>query len=172
LERVIADADRLGGLIDLLLAHADVRRERRPLVDVVDQLRQDWQRAARARGHALRVEAAGQGGLDVGSLRAAADPVVENAIDHATGDDPILVRLTLRDDAGGHAALTVDVENSGVGVPPEVAGSLFEPWTGTRNSGLGLWLARESARAAGGELSCVDPGPPHTVFRLVLPVEP
>jgi signal transduction histidine kinase len=171
LKRVIADVDRLGSLVDLLLANADLRTEHRVLLtDAVAELGEEWQRQARTRRRDLLIEVSGQGSLDVNILRAAADPLVENAIEYSAGDEPIVARLTVRDVEGHDAELTVEIENTGLGVPPDVTGRLFEPWTGTRNSGLGLWLAREAARAGGGEISCVEPGPPRTVFRLVLPV--
>ena len=37
-------------------------------------------------------------------------------------------------------------------------------------AGLGLWLARESARAAGGDVLLVDDRPGSTTFRARLPL--
>lgn len=59
----------------------------------------------------------------------------------------------------------------GPGVPPEVAGRVFEPGFRTRgSSGLGLALARRVARSVGGDLVLVeDPIVPDATFDLVVP---
>ncbi len=48
------------------------------------------------------------------------------------------------------------VEDSGPGISPEVAESLFEPFVTSKPDGMGLGLAisRSLIRARGGELSC------------------
>lgn len=60
-------------------------------------------------------------------------------------------------DAGGQrvAALRLEVEDDGDGVPGAIASTLFEPMVSGRadGSGLGLALAREIAREHGGELT-------------------
>lgn len=70
-------------------------------------------------------------------------------------------------------ALRLDVIDDGPGVPPALSASLFEPLVSGRadGTGLGLALAREIAREHRGELRHAG-APGHTVFSLLLPLEP
>lgn len=68
------------------------------------------------------------------------------------------------------AALRVEVEDDGAGVPDALATSLFEPMVSGRpdGTGLGLALAREIAREHGGELT-LQRRPHGACFVLLLP---
>jgi nitrogen-specific signal transduction histidine kinase len=72
--------------------------------------------------------------------------------------------------------MTVHVTNTGGGIPRELAPQIFDAWVSGRDAseagGLGLWLARETARDAGGDVTLVDPAPGRTTFRVVLPCAP
>ena len=100
-------------------------------------------------------------------LRAVADPLVENAIRHTTPDRPVTVTVDRTD-----TDVRIRVSNHGAGIPAALRAQLFEPWTGRAHSGLGLWLAREAARTAGGEVVCDTYGPPTTTFLAQLPATP
>lgn len=69
-------------------------------------------------------------------------------------------------------ALRIDVIDDGVGVPPELAASLYQPLVSGRTdgTGLGLALAQEIAREHGGELRHSS-RPGATSFILLLPLE-
>lgn len=69
--------------------------------------------------------------------------------------------------------LRLDVVDDGVGVPPALRETLFEPLVSGRadGTGLGLALSREIAHEHGGELRCTS-RPGATVFSLYLPLEP
>lgn len=163
LTRIIGDADRLTGLVNHLLSTAGRVSEPVTMEQVQAQLGNDWLRQGRARGQAVQVTTAGAGEVDQGLLRAVVDPLLENALEHAAGPEPVTVDIDV------HDGVVVRVSNSGPGVPGSLIDRLFEPWTGTTNSGLGLWLSREAARAAAGDVVCVSPGPPTTVFEATLP---
>lgn len=64
-----------------------------------------------------------------------------------------------------------EVVDDGGGLPPEVAAQAFDAFFTTREkgTGLGLALCRKIARAHGGRITLVDPGPPGARFRVVLP---
>jgi signal transduction histidine kinase len=161
LTRIIEDADRLATLINHLLASAGPSRR----LGGVDELRgpvaREWQRQAALKGRELHVVADGAGVVDIDALHACVDPLIENALQHGSGPT-VTVTATVG------ATVTVQVENTGSGVPPELVDRLFDPWIGTSRSGLGLWLAREAARSGGGDLQCLAPGPPVTVFEVHL----
>ena len=72
--------------------------------------------------------------------------------------------------ADGH--LAVDVHDDGPGVPERVRPRLFQPFGGAASpggSGLGLAVARELARAHGGDLELVNGQGNGATFRLTLP---
>ncbi|HJP98824.1 MAG TPA: ATP-binding protein [Rhodanobacteraceae bacterium] len=71
------------------------------------------------------------------------------------------------------AALRLEVEDNGDGVPGAIASTLFEPMVSGRadGSGLGLALAREIAREHGGDLTYV-PREAGSCFVLRLPRHP
>lgn len=80
------------------------------------------------------------------------------------------VRVALREDAAG---AVVEVEDSGPGVPVHLRQQIFEQFYTTQTSsggmGLGLHLAREAARASGGDLTVGDSHLGGALFRLTLP---
>ena len=86
------------------------------------------------------------------------DKLVSNAVDFATGDEPIRVRLEPR---GYMAMLTVS--NRGPRLPDAMAGKLFESMVSMRSTasaephlGLGLYIARLIAEFHGGSAEAFD----------------
>jgi signal transduction histidine kinase len=94
-------------------------------------------------------------------VRVAADPVlqilgnlVDNACKYAPEDSPVLL---VGERHGTDAVLAV--EDDGAGVPPEERERVFERFTRLepgRGLGLGLYIARQLARAQGGDLVATD----------------
>lgn len=81
------------------------------------------------------------------------------------------VRITTSTDANGRAR--VEVRDSGAGVPPELAGRIFEPFVTSKRpgegTGLGLSICRSVIAALGGEIA-VESDPGHgSTFRVTLP---
>jgi signal transduction histidine kinase len=167
LERIVADTDRLTGIVDRLLAAAGGHSDVRDLRAAVTEVGGDWQRQAAAHARRATVHCTGIGFVDVTLLRAVTDPLVENAIRHSTSDRPVTVTV---DRADGD--VRIRVSNHGGGVPAALRDQLFQPWTGRAHGGLGLWLAREAARSAGGDVVCDSYGPPTTTFLARLPAAP
>jgi two-component system, OmpR family, sensor histidine kinase KdpD len=80
--------------------------------------------------------------------------LVDNACKYAPEDSPVLL-IGERD--GSHAVLAV--EDHGAGVRPEERERIFERFTRLepgRGLGLGLYIARQLARAQGGDLVATD----------------
>jgi signal transduction histidine kinase len=72
----------------------------------------------------------------------------------------------------GPQVLTINVADTGPGIPPKVQERLFEPFASSakpEGSGLGLAICRELMRAHGGEIELLDSSERGTVFRLRLP---
>lgn len=83
--------------------------------------------------------------------------------------------LRVRRDDGSQARLPLQVEviDDGPGLPPDIAGDIFEPFVSSRENGTGLGLALVSKLIGqmGGWIS-VESVPGRTVFRISLPVAP
>jgi PAS domain S-box-containing protein len=79
------------------------------------------------------------------------------------------IDVTLRRDDG---TVTIQIRDTGPGIPPELRDQVFEPFftTKARGGGLGLPIARRTAELHGGSLS-LEPGEEGgTVATLTLPV--
>ncbi|HEY5900256.1 MAG TPA: ATP-binding protein [Burkholderiales bacterium] len=87
------------------------------------------------------------------------DKLVSNAVDFATGDEPIRINLQAK---GSEAVLTVS--NRGPRLPEAMAGKLFESMVSVRGTkgagephlGLGLYIVRLIAEFHGGSASAMD----------------
>ncbi len=81
------------------------------------------------------------------------------------------IRVSTGTDPDGRAR--IEIRDSGIGVPPEVAGRLFEPFVTTKRmgegTGLGLSICKAAIMAMGGEIG-FEPAPDRgTIFRVTLP---
>lgn len=83
------------------------------------------------------------------------------------------LRLRRKDGSGNPLPLQVEIIDDGPGLPPELAGDIFEPFVSGRENGTGLGLALVSKIISDhdGWIS-VDSVPGRTVFRISLPVAP
>ena len=83
------------------------------------------------------------------------------------------LKVRRRDRSGGAVPLQVEIIDDGPGIPPEIAGDIFEPFVSGRENGTGLGLALISKIVADHEgWISVDSVPGRTVFRISLPVAP
>ncbi len=83
------------------------------------------------------------------------------------------LRVQGRDGALARLPLQIEVIDDGPGLPPDIAGDVFEPFVSGRENGTGLGLALVSKLVGdvGGWIS-VDSVPGRTVFRVSLPMAP
>lgn len=82
-------------------------------------------------------------------------------------------RLRRADGAGESLPLQIEVEDNGPGLPPEIAGDVFDPFVSGRENGTGLGLALTAKIISdhGGWIS-VKSVPGKTVFKISLPLAP
>jgi len=101
--------------------------------------------------------------------------LVLNAMDSMSGVDEAKRSLEIcgrSDQLDGDPAARVSVQDRGIGLRPEQADQLFEPFytTKTHGMGLGLAISRSIVEAHGGRLWAeANPGPGAT-FSFALPV--
>jgi two-component system sensor histidine kinase BaeS len=179
LDIVAAETDRLerlvGDVLDLakLQAHRfTVRREEVDLERVLDQAYGAFTEEARRRE------------IDYSLFGTEAAPVIvsdgdrvlqviTNLLSNAFRWTPDGGRIELRlGEANG--VVSVDVVDSGPGVPPSQRARIFEAFVSqdAEGTGLGLPIARELAVALGGGIELGSSVAPGGRFRLVLPVSP
>jgi signal transduction histidine kinase len=139
---------------------------------------------AEAAGHALLVERRCEGVVlrsDPKRIQQVLGNLLSNAIKYTPRGGTIVVRTEIvegRRGPGDGPWATVEVEDTGPGVPPELRESIFDEFTRVEDGsqikghGLGLAIARRVARLLGGELTCGDAPTGGAVFTLWLPVVP
>jgi len=106
-------------------------------------------------------------------LRQALDNLVGNAVKHSPRPGTVHIQIATERDREGEWA-TIDVVDRGPGIPDELVPRLFERFTpgpGSNALGLGLYLAREVARAHRGEVTAASTTGHGARFRLTLPLE-
>jgi signal transduction histidine kinase len=173
---MLGQIDRLDMLVGELLAMTQ-RVEPRPVpVELPSFLTGEaaqYQAVAAARGVTIAVLAEnGIVRLDPAIVGRILGNLLTNAVRHAPEGGQVTVRAER-----SPARLTITVEDTGSGVPPDLAERLFEPFVTGRaeGTGLGLAIARELADAHGGRLELRRAGGDApgkgAVFALELPLE-
>ncbi|MEU6979216.1 MULTISPECIES: HAMP domain-containing sensor histidine kinase [unclassified Streptomyces] len=156
--RTLRLAEGMGRLVDGLLTRARLMSgtatvARQPLR--LDQLAEAVVDEAPVAGHRVRIEAEETVvAADPELVRRAVGNLLGNALAHGHAPGvPADVLVTVTRDG------TLTVEDAGPGLPPEVAGALFERFrSGSGSTGLGLSIASWVAHAHGGTLTVEDVG--------------
>jgi two-component system, NtrC family, sensor histidine kinase GlrK len=171
-------------LLDLsrLRAGSPVRLKEHTSIDGLLYAAIDGERGeAQQRGVQIELIADGEAGqcrLDAALMERAIANLVRNAVAVSARGQTVTVERTL--ELGGKPHVHVLVRDQGPGVPPEIRNKLFDAFV-TRpvpnsgksfGSGIGLALAREVARAHGGDLTLLDhASSPGASFELSVPLE-
>jgi signal transduction histidine kinase len=97
--------------------------------------------------------------------------VLVNLVDNARDAMPQGGTVTLRGRRQG-ATVQLDVEDTGIGIPPEQYRQIFEPLHTTKpeGTGLGLYIVQEVMAAHGGQVVVQSTVGAGTTFTLTLPV--
>ncbi|QNM98303.1 sensor histidine kinase [Chitinimonas koreensis] len=182
LSEMMDEVRRLDGIVRklLLLSRADAGRMRVPeqvfdLAEVLQDVVEDLALLAADRPTQVMLPPSLPVAGDADLLRQIVQNLVINAVKYGDRGEDGWIRLSaIRVDQ----RWLIDVANASAdGIAPEHRERLFERFYRVDSAhnrridgvGLGLSLAREIARAHGGELALFDAGPPLVCFRLSLP---
>jgi two-component system heavy metal sensor histidine kinase CusS len=180
LTRALRDTIELAALADDLLSLARARTvpstaECTAVAPVLERVTAQLGGTAAARGVQLAQKGAAgrQAAIGARDLERVVRNLVENALRHAPAGSTVQVVVGTEAEQ-----LSLAVEDAGPGVPPEQAERVFEPFVrldpargrDAGGAGLGLAIAREIARAHGGDVELAPrPGIPGGRFVLRLP---
>jgi C4-dicarboxylate-specific signal transduction histidine kinase len=94
-----------------------------------------------------------------------------NAIEAMTGVTDRPRKLMVRSQIQDNGLICVSVQDSGIGLSPEVMGRLFEPFFTTRSKGIGMGLpiSRSIIEAHGGSLWAESASSQGSIFQFTLP---
>jgi two-component system, NtrC family, sensor histidine kinase GlrK len=145
---------------------------------------EDEQVEAEQRGVEIELSAPGTCGtarIDPELLERAIANVVRNAVSVSPRGDCVLVARSLEPPSSAYprGVIRITVTDHGPGIPVEIRPRVFDPFVTHQvpkaqravGVGLGLPLAREVARAHGGELELVGTTEHGTTFQFLLPAE-
>jgi signal transduction histidine kinase len=104
---------------------------------------------------------------DSGQLQQALINLIVNAVDAAPANSTINLRAYTEGNR-----ICIDVDNAGESLSVATLSRIFEPFftTKPKGSGLGLSIARNIARAHGGDVVLTGNGPERICFSLTLPI--
>jgi two-component system OmpR family sensor kinase len=180
LERIEAEATRLGVLVDelLLLARLDQHRPLNPTEADLVELAKDAVADAQIRD--LRRDVSYQGPeqaaivqVDADRIRQVLTNLLSNALIHTTPGTPVRVRVeTVR------GMVQLSVEDEGPGLSPDQVARVFERFyrvdasrgRASGGSGLGLAIVQGVVAASGGTVRCESTVAGGTTFTVALPV--
>jgi signal transduction histidine kinase len=137
---------------------------------LVTQLAQEMVPALAAHGITLQLEALDQLGM-VGLHNHTLQRALLNLVQNAMEAMPPGGTLTLRGRRQG-AAVSLDVRDTGVGIPPEQTTQIFEPLYTTKpgGTGLGLYIVQEVVAAHGGQVTVQSVVGQGSTFTITLPL--
>jgi signal transduction histidine kinase len=99
--------------------------------------------------------------------------LVRNAIQVMNTVEPIRRALKVRTKFDGAKAVTLEVEDSGLGIDIEFLDSIFDAFVTTKVDGMGLGLAicRTIIEHHGGKITASSDGKSGALFQVILPID-
>jgi PAS domain S-box-containing protein len=179
LERIVNDGRRAGDVIKRIRALMKRQAPRKSSLDLNDAIREVIALTQHEiRRNDILLDAQLAEGLppvqgDRVQLQQVLLNLIVNAIEAMSEMNERRRQLTIVSCMQGADILRIEVRDSGIGLDPEHATRLFEPFYTTKAEGIGIGLSisRSIVEAHGGQLSAGPNSPDGAVFRLSLPVE-
>lgn len=178
LQMIDSEAARLsrlvGNLLDLSRIEAGALRPLKEPQDVQEVIARAVDAAGdRLQAHPVRVDVDPRTplvALDFTMIENVLINLLDNAGRNAPEGTPI--RIGVRADSNG---VIVEIENEGPGIPPDIAGQIFNRFAtahrGRQGTGLGLAICKGLIEAHGGRIWVDRPGEPGARFAFSLPSE-
>jgi PAS domain S-box-containing protein len=180
LQKLREAADRCSRIVKTFLAMARQSGPRRSMVQLNDLI----EGAADMAAYGLRtdgVDVRQELDRDLPATLADEDQLVQVIINlivnaqHAMAGKPGQHKLTIRTSHdAAHQSVIIDVEDSGAGVPKDIAARIFDPFFTTKDvgsgTGMGLSVSRGMIEAHGGTLSLARNSAKGATFRVTLPI--
>ncbi|WOJ91828.1 HAMP domain-containing sensor histidine kinase (plasmid) [Methylocapsa polymorpha] len=171
---LLRDVDRMTRLVSQLLTAARLEAgqmanfEEVDLTEFVRRILAEIAPLAHAADRDLELDSPGKvtAIVSASALEEAVRNLVDNALRHTPPGSTVCVSV--------QPGATIEVSDSGPGVPLELRGQVFEPfWSAARKSeggsGLGLAIVHEAMQAQGGSVEIADAKGGGAIFRLALP---
>ncbi|MDX2234107.1 MAG: HAMP domain-containing sensor histidine kinase [Hyphomonadaceae bacterium] len=176
--------DLINAIIDLSrleTGEATLARVRGPVTAALARVRADAAPLADAGANTLDVRAMGDPGdavLDFERLHDALMRLASNAAKFTQGGAITVTAERVRD-AHGADQIVFAVRDTGPGIAPAAQAAIFEPFTQSdassarahEGAGLGLAIARQTARLMGGDITCQSAPGAGSVFTLRIPAD-
>jgi PAS domain S-box-containing protein len=185
LENIIADAEQLDKLVTDMLLYAQLASDQqeldlRPFMveETIEETCLYWSRKAYAKGlrsvFDSKLESDQMRVGDVNKICLILDQLLENAFTY-THNGFVMVTIEAEE---GDEAISVSVEDSGVGMEPHILASMFEAMSHgaiasrphASGSGLGLPIAHRTCEVLGGKLSIESEPGKGTVAKFTIPM--
>jgi putative PEP-CTERM system histidine kinase len=166
IETLKLSAERLSQLMQRLSQQDQVRVSRLEPVDIAAVARRVAHVKNALHPVEVLVEGEGRASGESETVEQLLVHLVQNAIDASDPQHPVRLHVVARADA-----VTVDIEDRGVGMSPEfVRNHLFRPFSSTKAGGFGIgaYQARRLAEAMGGSLTVESREGQGTRFTLTL----
>lgn len=179
---VLDEVDRLNGIVENLLNLAKPTESNPQELDVREEIEHYlYFVEAQAKKQNIQIEAKIEKGLpkllcDRAELRQVLINLVLNGMQAMPDGGPVLIKASLfwdRDDTitSGKRKILIEVEDKGIGIPPNLSERIFEPFFTTKpgGTGLGLTICNNIIRRYGGEIWIEEGTEGSTLIRVTLP---
>jgi signal transduction histidine kinase len=99
--------------------------------------------------------------------------LVVNAQDSMAGGGQLTIKTRyIKSSRGGYGHLSIVVADTGIGIPPEIRDTMFDPFVttkGEKGTGLGLWIVKGIVEGHGGRIQVRSSIGKGTIFKLIFP---
>jgi signal transduction histidine kinase len=176
LSEMKASTRRISALVAAIKSYSQMDRASMQQIDVTDGIESALAMLGHKLGDGITIvrdysASAPRIGAYPGELNQVWTNLIDNALDAMNGAGTLRLATQLEQDN-----IVVEVSDTGLGIPPQVASRAFDAFYTTKDAGkgtgLGLDIARRTIVQRHGGTITIDSRPGNTVLRVRLPVRP